>query len=679
MADSAAALAPAPMTIDFLRARLLSERSVSRASKEHADQLAARVAELEEQVRAVTAQRLQAEREAAEVLAILESKGFCGSLSDALDDSASDNDDTNDEADEPRPRDAKTTGGDAHGEQTEEQEPLAAKSEADDDATSGTAALQQQQQQQGGLSWKGRSVSPRKARQLRQRHRRSYVYLLASEDPSPKYRMGQSCRKNKRKELSGRLVAPEEGGDAVLTESRKGQRDGSDYAGNGRAELDGEVGGDERSSGDGGSQYVMRYDMDGEMERVLEKQAELIGQYEAQERAQTDWEKKFSDNQSSPKKGDIVHAKSIGKTISIAKPPENASKEYAGHGLAQNAAISAHGSSSNSSTNRGQQGDANSDGYPTHKTNSATSGHKSSPSSDTLASSKVSDWSSSRFHDHADHQLDTRSCHNTTTGEIDVESVLQALQRARISLQQKLGRPLPPSEVTLALPAPGDEYRAEEGLYGDDGDSSCRGEHNGSSPSRREMLALPAPEDYHSCRDHGSASLSVSGADTSSLTEKRSGSSPPRQEVLALPGPCDGCVPGEGEDGVDMRIPVSSPGLFRLPTDSFPEDEMLSSRSNNGRGLGLTSIETAGHEAYRDDDGDAGFSAKRFYDPHASAPASGRCNVRPGSGFTIGGASLLSGIPGLPEELRRGRSSLGDADLFMQRACDYTVTNKWML
>jgi hypothetical protein len=31
------------MTIDFLRARLLSERSVSRASKERADQLAARV------------------------------------------------------------------------------------------------------------------------------------------------------------------------------------------------------------------------------------------------------------------------------------------------------------------------------------------------------------------------------------------------------------------------------------------------------------------------------------------------------------------------------------------------------------------------------------------------------------------------------------------------------------
>uniref|UniRef100_A0ACD5VX19 Uncharacterized protein n=1 Tax=Avena sativa TaxID=4498 RepID=A0ACD5VX19_AVESA len=673
------------MTIDFLRARLLSERSVSRASKEHADQLAAKVAELEEQVRAVTAQRRQAEREAAEVLAILESRGFCGSLSDALD-SASD---TNDEADKPRPRDAKTTTGDAarsHGEETEEQEPPAAKSEADDHATSGTAALQQ-----GGLSWKGRSVSPRKARQLRQRHRRSYAYLVASEDPLPKYRMGQSCRKNKRKELSsGRLVAPEEeGGDAVDTESRKGQRDGSDYADDGRAELDGEVGGDdERSSGDGGGQYVMRYDKDGEMERVLEKQAELIGQYEAQERAQRDWEKKFSDNRSSLKQGDVAQTKSSGGTLSITKPPENSSEEQRreageelhGHGLAQNAVISAQGSSSNSSTNRGQQGDANSDGCPSHKTNSATSGHKSSPSSDTLVS-KVSDWSSSRFHEHTtDDQLDARSCRqSSSTNDIDVESVLQALQRARISLQQKLGRPLPPSEVTLALPAPGDEYRAKEGLYGDDGDSSYRLEPNGSSPSRQEMLALPAPEDYHSChdQDHGTASLSVSGADTSSLTEKRSSSSPARQEILALQAPGDERVSGEREDGVGMKIPVSSPGLFRLPTDSFPEDEMLSSRGNNGCGLGITSTEAARQDAYRDDD-DAGVSARRFYDPHGSAPSSGRCNVRQGSGFTIGGASFLSGIPGLPEELRRG-SSLGDADLFMQRACDHTISNKWML
>ncbi|CAN6341839.1 unnamed protein product, partial [Urochloa humidicola] len=86
---AAAADATTAMTIDFLRARLLSERSVSRAAKERADHLAKRVAELEEQLRAVTAQRRKAERAAAEVLAILDSQGFGRLLSDAADDSGS--------------------------------------------------------------------------------------------------------------------------------------------------------------------------------------------------------------------------------------------------------------------------------------------------------------------------------------------------------------------------------------------------------------------------------------------------------------------------------------------------------------------------------------------------------------------------------------------------------------
>jgi hypothetical protein len=142
------------------------------------------VAELEEQVRAVTAQRRQAERAAAEVLATLESQGFGGHLSDVADDSGQD---SGEEGDGKRRGD--TAG--ATGEEGE-REPSAAEGEAED-ALSGTA-------QPGGLSWKGRSVSPRKARQLKQRHRRSFFYLLSpSSDSSPKYRMGQSCRKNKRR------------------------------------------------------------------------------------------------------------------------------------------------------------------------------------------------------------------------------------------------------------------------------------------------------------------------------------------------------------------------------------------------------------------------------------------------------------------------------------------------
>ena len=222
------------MTVDFLRARLLSERSVSRAAKERADELAKRVrharrravarsgidvdgtgdsaliirvrccvqvAELEEQVRAVTAQRRQAERAADEVLAILDSQGF-GRLSDAADDSG-----TEDEVDAGDPDAAE---GDRGG------------GNAAEDALSGSElGAQTAAAQAGGLSWKGRAAAShdcerrrptqqQKGRQLRQRHghghRRGYLYSRAA-DPSPKYHPGQSCRKIKRKELRSKRCA----------------------------------------------------------------------------------------------------------------------------------------------------------------------------------------------------------------------------------------------------------------------------------------------------------------------------------------------------------------------------------------------------------------------------------------------------------------------------------------
>lgn len=38
---------------------------------------------------------------------------------------------------------------------------------------------------------------------------------------------------------------------------------------------------------------------DKEMERILEQQAQLIGQYEAEEKAQREWEKKYNENKCS--------------------------------------------------------------------------------------------------------------------------------------------------------------------------------------------------------------------------------------------------------------------------------------------------------------------------------------------------------------------------------------------
>ncbi|KAL6567984.1 hypothetical protein OROGR_001652 [Orobanche gracilis] len=63
------------MTIEFLRARLLSERSVSRSARQRADELARRVMELEEQLKIVSLEKMKAEKATADVLAILESSG----------------------------------------------------------------------------------------------------------------------------------------------------------------------------------------------------------------------------------------------------------------------------------------------------------------------------------------------------------------------------------------------------------------------------------------------------------------------------------------------------------------------------------------------------------------------------------------------------------------------------
>ncbi|XP_062207509.1 uncharacterized protein LOC133909203 [Phragmites australis] len=705
MADSTA------MTIDFLRARLLSERSVSRAAKERADELAKRVAELEEHVRAVTGQRRQAERAAAEVLAILESQGFGGHLSDATDDSGSNQDGEEEEDAKSRGESARALG---------EEEPSAAQGEVED-ALSGTAQL-------GGLSWKGRSVSPRKVRQLKQKHRRSYFYLL-SPDSSPNYRMGQSCRKNKRR-MELRLASPEEdGGNVMAAESLKGRQDGSDCTDDGQADMDGEAGGDEWSSGDGGGgQYVIRYEKDGDMERVLERQAELIGQYEEEEKSQREWEMQYNENRNA-NKGDVevehkpfreVHCygevKSSDKKLpntsnpsaeclpygSLSESPQNASQENGSqrtnepdHGRAQTASISAQGSFNNSTITRQDEvrGDENSDGDSGFNANARSLQHydaikapsEGSPSSDTL-NSKVSEWSSSHFHDHTDNLTDAQPS-RPSSSNADLESVLQALQRARISLRTKLSRPVPPSQVTLALPAPGDEHKEHDDLLANDDKNSYGEELISSTPARQEILALPAPDDYHERED-----LPVNDTDIS-LAGKQINSSPPREEILALPTPGDD-YRGEIEDYV--KIPVSTPGLFRLPTDSFPADQTMFSSNAYGPGLSLGAAAsrhagftsnpaahgTAAPEVPSVSGDGSGFSAKQRYDLHSSAllsvPTSARCSDIPRPDFTVGSTSFPFGIPGLKEDLRRGMP-LGDADLFMQRGIDYTISNKWML
>lgn len=300
-----------------------------------------------------------------------------------------------------------------------------------------------------------------------------------------------------------------------------------------------------------------------------------------------------------------------------------------------------------------------------------------SPSSDTL-NSKASGWSSSRFHDCTDRQLDDTPAPCSIA---DIESVLQALQRARISLSAKLSKPVPPSQVTLALPAPGDEHReyddddlpTDDGSYGDE-------KLSGSSPACQEMLALPAPEDYHGHEREGSPLVSH--------VEKASTSSPPREEMLALPAPGDEYRNRkEAEDY--MRIPAGIPGLFRLPVDSFPVDEKMFSGTACGSGFRLGLRAAARHATGILSSTAASCGVAASVPPSEqgiglqasamlSAPTSGRCiSVPTPPDLTVGSAPFLSGIPGL-QSLSRG-IPLADADLFMQRGIDCTVSNKWTM
>jgi hypothetical protein len=64
------------VTIEFLRARLLAERAVSKSARAKLDGLADKVAELEEQLKIVSLQRKKAEQATADVLAILEENGY---------------------------------------------------------------------------------------------------------------------------------------------------------------------------------------------------------------------------------------------------------------------------------------------------------------------------------------------------------------------------------------------------------------------------------------------------------------------------------------------------------------------------------------------------------------------------------------------------------------------------
>lgn len=284
------------MTIEFLRARLLSERSVSKSARQRADELAKRVAELEEQLKIVSLQRKMAEKATADVLAILEDNG-ASDISETLD-SNSDHE-TESKVEDGPVREDVNSGSIRRRSEHEEY----SGSDIDTSPVLG-----------GSLSWKGRNDSPRtheKYKKISIRSRSSFTSVGSS---SPKHQLGRSCRQIKRRD-----ARPLDGEQELKSEARVDSsqeipstcsEDSRNYSGNGHDILrDGyELHEKTRSGSSGVNNGVgnkdQDHDLDGyekvnDMEKALKCQAQLIDQYEAMEKAQREWEEKFRENNNS--------------------------------------------------------------------------------------------------------------------------------------------------------------------------------------------------------------------------------------------------------------------------------------------------------------------------------------------------------------------------------------------
>lgn len=240
-------------TIDFLRARLLAERSVSRTARQRAYELAKRVSELEKQLKYVSIQRKKAEKATVDVLAILESHGS-NDLSEQFDTSS-------DDQEEMSSQHAETS--------THVKVP-----ETDTEGFSGSEV-----ESSRSLSWKSSKNSSSRYLEKKyteaSRRRRSNSFTSTGSSPR---RVGKSCRQIRHREHKS-------GGDVSQ----------NDDVANGHGEDEG------RASSKG----VKNNGSEKDMERALEHQAQFIAQYEAEEKAQREWEDKFRENNgSTPDSGD---------------------------------------------------------------------------------------------------------------------------------------------------------------------------------------------------------------------------------------------------------------------------------------------------------------------------------------------------------------------------------------
>ncbi|XP_060184367.1 uncharacterized protein LOC132614039 [Lycium barbarum] len=259
-------------TIEFLRGRLLAERSASRTARQRADELAQRVSELEEQLKVASLQRKKAEKATAAVLSILENHAI-----DDLSEEFSSGSDRETILSDSKDAENKTEGGEISSSSEIASSPSTARS----------------------LSWKSgkgssHSLDRRKYTDSNRRRRSNF----ASTGISSSKRAGKSCRQIRRRDTRSasdelQNSSAECASEALPSSANNKPHSLTDGAGN--SETNDQV--DVSASGVSGNERQADKN-DEDMQRVSHQQAQLIGQYEAEEKAQREWEEKYRESNS---------------------------------------------------------------------------------------------------------------------------------------------------------------------------------------------------------------------------------------------------------------------------------------------------------------------------------------------------------------------------------------------
>ncbi|MCO5599072.1 hypothetical protein L7F22_053171 [Adiantum nelumboides] len=318
---------PAAMTIEFLRARLLSERSVSKAARERAQQLAKKVSELEDRLEVEIQLRKKLEADRLEILLkykaeLSEEYGdfFASCLGErdeiALGSPDFRKHDTNEEYvsfDPIEDGEGMPNCGLEQLDRSDSSQQLSREEANDDDDETDHSG-----QDKGVLLWGRRKGSRKKigygsdwlGRNLSQRS------LTSNDGESPQKKWaGKSVRQIRKRESRrnrGRLQCFQEGGMSQTGDVAVQSYDTRERE-NGQPQVCEETDGIDQPVA---SQERLRCEdeRDTEVERVLERQAELIEQYEAEENAQRAWEAKFKEGKAlSNDKKVICPSKSEGK------------------------------------------------------------------------------------------------------------------------------------------------------------------------------------------------------------------------------------------------------------------------------------------------------------------------------------------------------------------------------